>query len=38
MKNHEAYQRAKERVEAKIGYYIHLSIVIIISFQYLGIL
>lgn len=28
MKNHEAYQRAKKRAEAKIGFYIHLAVYI----------
>jgi hypothetical protein len=28
MKNHEAYQRAKKRVEAKMGFYIHLAVYI----------
>ncbi|MCP4632514.1 MAG: 2TM domain-containing protein [candidate division Zixibacteria bacterium] len=31
MENQEAYQRAKERVEAKIGFYTHLSAYIVIS-------
>lgn len=26
MENHEVYQRAKKRVEAKIGFYIHLAV------------
>jgi hypothetical protein len=26
MENQEAYQRAKKRVEAKIGFYIHLAV------------
>ena len=26
VENQEAYQRAKERVEAKIGFYIHLAV------------
>ena len=26
MKNQEAYQKAKKRVEAKIGFYIHLAV------------
>jgi hypothetical protein len=28
MKNHEAYQRAKKRVEAKMGFYMHLAVYI----------
>ena len=28
MENNEAYQRAKQRVEAKIGFYIHLAVYI----------
>ena len=28
MENKEAYQRAKKRVEAKIGFYVHLSVYI----------
>jgi hypothetical protein len=31
MKNHEAYRRAKERVEVKIGFYIHVSIYISVN-------
>ncbi len=31
MENQEAYQRAKKRVEAKIGFYIHLSIYIVVN-------
>ncbi len=26
MENHEGYQRAKKRVEVKIGFYIHLAV------------
>ena len=29
MENQEAYQRAKKRVEEKIGFYIHLSVYVI---------
>ncbi len=28
MENHEAYQRAKKRVEAKMGFYMHLAVYI----------
>ncbi len=31
MENQEAYQRAKKRVEAKVGFYIHLSVYIAVS-------
>lgn len=31
MENQEAYQRAKNRVKAKYGFYIHLSIYIAVS-------
>ena len=31
MENQEAYQRARKRVEAKIGFYIHLSVYIVVS-------
>jgi hypothetical protein len=31
MENQEAYQRAKRRVEAKIGFFIHLAIYIIVN-------
>ncbi len=31
MNNQEAYQRAKKRVEAKFGFYIHLSVYIAVS-------
>lgn len=31
MENQEAYQRAKKRVEAKFGFYIHLSVYIAVS-------
>jgi hypothetical protein len=31
MKNQVTYQKAKKRVEAKIGYYIHLSIYIAVN-------
>lgn len=31
MDNQEAYQRAKKRVEAKFGFYIHLTVYIIVN-------
>ena len=31
MENQEAYQKAKKRVEAKIGFYIHLSVYIAVN-------
>ena len=31
MENQEAYKKAKKRVEAKIGFFIHLSIYIVIN-------
>lgn len=31
MANQEAYQRAKERAEAKFGFYVHLAIYIAVS-------
>ena len=31
MENQEAYQRAKKRVEAKVGFYIHLSVYIAVN-------
>jgi hypothetical protein len=31
MENQEAYQRAKKRVEAKLGFYIHLAIYIVVN-------
>ena len=31
MENKEAYQRAKRRVEVKIGFYIHLAVYIVVS-------
>lgn len=31
MENQEAYQRAKHRVEAKIGFFIHLTVYIVIN-------
>lgn len=31
MENQEAYQRAKKRVEAKFGFYIHLSVYIAVN-------
>ena len=31
MENQEAYERAKKRVEAKIGFYIHLSVYIAVN-------
>lgn len=31
MENQEAYQRAKHRVEAKIGFFIHLAVYIVIN-------
>lgn len=31
MENREAYQRAKKRVEAKIGFYIHLAVYIVVN-------
>ena len=32
MEHQEAYQRAKKRVEAKFGFYIHLTVYIAVSF------
>ena len=32
MESQEAYQRAKKRVEAKFGFYIHLTVYIAVSF------
>jgi hypothetical protein len=31
MENQEAYQKAKKRVEAKVGFYIHLSVYIAVN-------
>jgi len=31
MENQEAYERAKKRVEAKFGFYIHLSVYIVVN-------
>lgn len=31
MENQETYQKAKERVEAKIGFYIHLAIYVVVN-------
>ena len=31
MENREAYQRAKKRVEAKIGFYIHLAVYVVVN-------
>jgi hypothetical protein len=31
MENNEAYQKAKKRVEARFGFYIHLSVYIIVN-------
>ena len=31
MKNQEAYQRAKQRVEAKVGFYRHLTVYIAVN-------
>ena len=31
MENQEAYQRAKKRVEAKIGFFIHLTVYIVVN-------
>ena len=31
MENQEAYQKAKKRVEAKIGFYIHLAVYIVVN-------
>jgi hypothetical protein len=31
MENQEAYQRARHRVEAKIGFFIHLTVFIVIN-------
>ncbi|MBW1848746.1 MAG: 2TM domain-containing protein [Deltaproteobacteria bacterium] len=31
MENQEAYEKAKKRVEAKFGFYIHLSVYIIVN-------
>ena len=31
MENQEAYQRAKKRVEAKLGFYIHLAVYLVVN-------
>jgi uncharacterized oligopeptide transporter (OPT) family protein len=31
MENEESYQRARKRVEAKIGFYIHLTVYIVVN-------
>jgi len=31
MENEETYQRARKRVEAKIGFYIHLTVYIVVN-------
>ncbi len=31
MENREAYQKAKKRVEAKIGFYIHLAVYVVVN-------
>jgi hypothetical protein len=31
MENQDAYQRAKKRVEAKIGFYVHLAVYVIVN-------
>jgi hypothetical protein len=31
MENQEAYQRAKKRVEAKIGFYVHLTVYVCVN-------
>ena len=31
MENKEAYQKAKKRVEVKIGFYIHLSVYVVVN-------
>ena len=31
MENQEAYQKAKKRVEVKIGFYIHLSVYVVVN-------
>jgi hypothetical protein len=31
MENREAYQRAKKRAEAKLGFYIHLAVYIVVN-------
>ncbi len=31
MENEEAYKKAKERVEAKLGFYVHLCIYIVVN-------
>lgn len=31
MENQEAYQRAKKKVEARIGFYIHLAVYVIVN-------
>jgi hypothetical protein len=31
MQNQEAYQRAKKRAEAKIGFYLHLAVYIVVN-------
>ena len=37
MENKAAYQRAKKRVEAKFGFYIHLAVYIAVSIVLIGI-
>ena len=31
MENQEAYEKAKKRVEAKIGFYIHLAVYVVVN-------
>jgi len=31
MENQEAYQRAKKRAEAKLGFYLHLAVYIVVN-------
>ena len=31
MENQEAYQKAKKRVEARIGFYIHLAVYVVVN-------
>ena len=37
MDNQEAYERAKRRVSAKIGFYIHLSVYVVVNLVLLAI-
>jgi len=37
MDNQEAYERARRRVSAKIGFYVHLAVYVVINLVLLGI-